>query len=167
MTGGSVEEAQQNWVSAIADGERRRERRICAIPSDARTMSVGLAAVPEAVKQARDFSRTALSVWGLGGMFDDVRLVVSELVTNAMRHGSSAVPEAGEMPIRLSLLYAGGRLTCAVTDPSDRIPVHRDPDFACQNGRGLQLVEAFSDSWDWVPLADSGKVVWACFRCPE
>lgn len=166
MTGGSVEEAQ-SWVSAIADGQRRRERRICAIPSDARTMSVGLAAVPESVKQARDFSRTALSVWGLADMFDDVRLVVSELVTNAMRHGSGDCDEAEGMPIRLSLLYAGARLTCAVTDPSDRIPVHRDPGFACQNGRGLQLVEAFSDSWDWVPLADSGKVVWACFHCPE
>jgi anti-sigma regulatory factor (Ser/Thr protein kinase) len=138
-----------------------------AAPSEARTMSIGLSAVPEAVKQARDFSRTALCVWDLDGMFDDVRLVVSELVTNAIRHGADVADGAGDLPIRLSLLYARARLTCAVTDPSDRIPVHRDPGYACQNGRGLHLVEAFSDSWDWVPLAGSGKVVWACFGCPE
>ena len=170
MTGERVDEAPK-WLSVVACAEQSLDRHPSPAFSGAsapgsRTMSVGLAAVPESVKQARDFARTALSVWGLSRMYDDVRLVVSELVTNAMRYGSGR-PEPGELPIRLSLLCAGGQLTCAVTDPSDRIPVHREPDYASQNGRGLHLVEAFSDSWDWVPLSGHGKVVWACFRCPE
>jgi anti-sigma regulatory factor (Ser/Thr protein kinase) len=104
--------------------------------------------------------------WDLAGMFDDVRLVVSELVTNALRY-STGYPACGNTPIRLSLLRTGGRLTCAVTDPCDQIPVHRDPDSASQSGRGLHLVEAFSHSWNWAPLASQGKVVWACFLCPD
>jgi anti-sigma regulatory factor (Ser/Thr protein kinase) len=129
-------------------------------------MSVGLAAVPESVREARDFARTVLYSWDLAGMFDDVRLVVSELVTNALRYSTGYVAGGGT-PIRLSLLRAGGRLTCAVTDPCDQIPVHRDPDSSSQSGRGLHLVEAFSHSWNWAPLSSQGKVVWACFLCPD
>ncbi len=164
MTEGSVDEAQE-WLSAIAQGDGPCDRRTPAEPIGSNASSVGLAAVPESVKQARDFARTALFGWGLSAIDDEVRLVVSELVTNAMRYGAGLSPADGDLPIRLTLLRAGDRLTCAVTDPSDQIPVHREPDFASQNGRGLHLVEAFSDSWDWVPLPDRGKVVWACFRC--
>jgi anti-sigma regulatory factor (Ser/Thr protein kinase) len=170
-----ADEAQE-WLSAIARGERSSDRGTLSARLGARTMSVYLAAVPESVKQARDFAHTALCAWDLAEMYDDVRLVVSELVTNAMRYtaglvdgrtgGEAGADSVGELPIRLSLLVGDGRLTCAVTDPSDQIPVHREPDFASQHGRGLHLVEAFSDSWDWVPLAGRGKVVWACFRCP-
>jgi anti-sigma regulatory factor (Ser/Thr protein kinase) len=166
MTGDSVDEAQ-DWFSAISTGDRWRDRSgSSVVPPVPGTVTLGLAAVPESVKEARDFARTALCAWGLAGMYDDVRLVVSELVTNAMRYGSGRPDGAEGMPIRLSLLRAGGRLTCAVTDPSDEIPVHREPDFISQTGRGLHLVEAFSDSWNWAPLPGHGKVVWACFRCP-
>jgi anti-sigma regulatory factor (Ser/Thr protein kinase) len=165
MTGERVDEAQE-WLSAIARGERWYDPRTSSMSAASRTLTVGLTALPESVKQARDFARTALCAWGLGDLYDDVRLVVSELVTNAMRHGSEVPDGSGDPTIQLSMLSAGGRLTCAVTDPSDLIPVHREPDFASQTGRGLQLVEAFSDSWDWVPLSGHGKIVWACFRCP-
>ena len=163
MTGGSVHEAQE-WLSSMAQGDGPRDRRMPADPGS-QARSIGLAAVPESVKQARDFARNALYSWGLGAINDEVRLVVSELVTNAMRYGAALAVVDGDPPIRLSLLRTGDRLTCAVTDPSDQIPVHREPDSVSQNGRGLHLVEAFSDSWDWVPLPDRGKVVWACFRC--
>jgi anti-sigma regulatory factor (Ser/Thr protein kinase) len=165
MTGERVDEAQE-WLSAIAHGERWRDRADSSAHSAPHAMTVGLAAVPESVKEARDFALTALRAWGLGGMYDDVRLVVSELVTNALRYAPGLPDGVEGMPIRLSLLRTGGRLTCAVTDPSDQIPVHREPDFASQTGRGLHLVEAFSHSWNWVPLSGHGKVVWACFLCP-
>jgi anti-sigma regulatory factor (Ser/Thr protein kinase) len=163
MTGESVEEAQ-GLLSAMAQGARWHDHRVAFIHSASQTMSVGLAAVPESVREARDFARSVLESWNLGAMFDDVRLVVSELVTNALRY---AAPAEDAAPIRLSLLCTGARLTCAVTDPSDQIPVHKDPECTEQSGRGLQLVEAFSDSWNWAPLADRGKVVWACFVCPD
>jgi anti-sigma regulatory factor (Ser/Thr protein kinase) len=163
-TGETVDEAKE-WLSTVVQGERCHDHHAGSVRSAPQTVSVGLAAVPESVKEARDFALAVLSTWGLIGMYDEIRLVVSELVTNALRH--SAGYGAGSTPIRLSLLRTGGRLTCAVADPCDRIPVRREPDSASQNGRGLHLVEAFSDSWNWAPLSSRGKVVWACFLCPD
>jgi anti-sigma regulatory factor (Ser/Thr protein kinase) len=165
-TGETVDEAHE-WLSTIAQGERLCDHPPGSIRSALQTRSVGLAAVPESVKEARDFVRGVLSSWGVTGMYDDVRLVVSELVTNALRYAGYAAEHHGDTPIRLSLLRTSGRLTCAVTDPCDQIPVCREPDFASQSGRGLHLVEAFSDSWNWAPLSSHGKVVWACFLCPD
>jgi anti-sigma regulatory factor (Ser/Thr protein kinase) len=163
-TGETVGEAQE-WLSTIAQGECWHDHRAGSIPPTPQTRSVGLAAVPESVKEARDFALGVLGSWGLSGLDDEVRLVVSELVTNALRYSTGYA--VGGAPIKLSLLRTGGRLTCAVADPCDKIPVHREPDSASQNGRGLHLVEAFSDSWNWAPLSGRGKVVWACFLCPE
>jgi anti-sigma regulatory factor (Ser/Thr protein kinase) len=163
-TGETVDEAQ-HWLSTVAQGERWHDQHTGAVRSVARTMSVGLAAVPESVKEARDFALGVLTAWGLTAMRDEVRLVVSELVTNALRY-SAGHGDANTTPIRLSFLCAGGQLTCAVADPCDQIPVHREPSSSSQSGRGLHLVEAFSDSWSWAPLSSHGKVVWACFLCP-
>jgi anti-sigma regulatory factor (Ser/Thr protein kinase) len=162
--GRTVDEAQE-WLSTIARGERWHDPCAGSVRPDPQTMSVRLAAVPESVKAARDFALRVLGNWGLTGMCDEVRLVVSELVTNALRYCTGSA--AGNTPIGLSLLRAGGRLTCAVTDPCDQIPVRRDAGSTAQNGRGLHLVEAFSDSWSWAPLSSQGKVVWACFLCQD
>ncbi|MTE20353.1 ATP-binding protein [Streptomyces sp. TRM43335] len=148
----------------------------------------------EAVKTAREFTRSVLSHWRLSGHFDTVTLVVSELVTNALRHGvPGAVPgEILDPPVRLHLMHWSGRLVCAVRDPSRAAPVAKAPDFAgldpdgtvCpdgagwpdlldafaedapESGRGLFLVESFSDDWGWRPMEEPapGKVVWALFR---
>jgi anti-sigma regulatory factor (Ser/Thr protein kinase) len=163
-TGETVDEAQE-WLAAIAQRERWHDQCEGPVRPAPQTMSVGLAAVPESVKAARDFALRVLGTWGLTGIREEVRLVVSELVTNALRY--SAGYAAGNSPIRLSLLRTGGRLTCAVTDPCDQIPVHREAGSAAQSGRGLHLVEAFSDSWSWAPLSSRGKVVWACFLWPD
>ncbi len=109
--------------------------------------------------------------WELGERFDDVCLVVSELVTNALRHalptGAQRGCEQAPPPVRLHLMRWTERLVCAVRDPSHDSPVARDSDdFSAESGRGLFLVDSFSDSWGWHPLAGalSGKVVWALFR---
>ncbi|MFB6958940.1 ATP-binding protein [Streptomyces sp. NPDC056309] len=129
----------------------------------------------EAVCEARQFTRTTLDRWELGDRFDDVCLVVSELVTNALRHGlpapsaSSAHSCDHDSPVRLHLLQWTGRLVCAVRDPSRESPVARETDdFSAESGRGLFLVDSFSDSWGWHPLTGTldGKVVWALFRLP-
>ncbi|MEV7145882.1 MULTISPECIES: ATP-binding protein [unclassified Streptomyces] len=133
--------------------------------------SCALPARYEAVREARSFTRRTLDQWDVGERFDDICLVVSELVTNALRHavpGESERLTAPQAPaVRLHLMRWTERLVCAVRDPSHDTPVPRDSDdFSAESGRGLFLVDSFSDSWGWHPLAGtlSGKVVWALFR---
>ncbi|WP_432090705.1 ATP-binding protein [Streptomyces sp. NRRL F-5630] len=121
----------------------------------------------EGVREARQFARTTLDRWDLAELADDIALVVSELVTNALRHALPSPEDAhGEGPVRLHLMRWAGRLMCAVRDPSDASPVARAEDFAAECGRGLFLVDSFSESWGWHPLAGTphGKMVWALFR---
>lgn len=135
--------------------------------------SCALPARYEAVREARRFTRRTLDQWNMGDRFDDVCLVVSELVTNALRHGLSASSRCAagqEPPVRLHLMRWTERLVCAVRDPSHDSPVTRETDdFSAESGRGLFLVDSFSDSWGWHPLAGAldGKVVWALFRLPR
>ncbi|PZT68928.1 ATP-binding protein [Streptomyces sp. SW4] len=131
--------------------------------------SCALPARYEAVREARRFTRRTLDGWNTGDRFDDVCLVVSELVTNALRHAvpAGAPALADQPPVRLHLLRWTERLVCAVRDPSQDSPVAREADdFSAESGRGLFLVDSFSDSWGWHPMAGpfSGKVVWALFR---
>ncbi|CAM5642369.1 non-specific serine/threonine protein kinase OS=Streptomyces tendae OX=1932 GN=GUR47_19085 PE=3 SV=1 [Streptomyces tendae] len=122
------------------------------------------------MREARRFTRRTLDGWDTGDRFDDVCLVVSELVTNALRHALPAdTPRHDERhgPVRLHLMRWTERLVCAVRDPSHESPVARETDdFSAESGRGLFLVDSFSDSWGWHPLAGTlnGKVVWALFR---
>jgi anti-sigma regulatory factor (Ser/Thr protein kinase) len=131
--------------------------------------SCALPARYEAVREARQFTRSTLDQWDLGERLDDIGLVVSELVTNALRHAlPSDHARISEQPaVRLHLMRWAERLVCAVRDPSKESPVARETDdFSAESGRGLFLVDSFSDSWGWHPLAGtlSGKVVWALFR---
>jgi anti-sigma regulatory factor (Ser/Thr protein kinase) len=133
----------------------------------------------EAVGGARLFTRTTLTSWDLGDRFDDVTLVVSELVTNALRHALPADGPRGrpDSAVRLHLMRWTSRLVCAVRDPSKESPVAGEAADSAESGRGLFLVESFSDGWGWypspVPAGDAmpgrgrGKVVWALFRLTD
>ncbi|MDX3522146.1 ATP-binding protein [Streptomyces scabiei] len=127
----------------------------------------------EAVREARQFTRGTLGQWKLDDRFDDVCLVVSELVTNALRHalpsGNGSRPDQ-DPPVRLHLMHWTERLVCAVRDPSHDSPVAGDSeDFSAESGRGLFLVDSFADSWGWHPLGGAldGKLVWALFQVPS
>ncbi|MFJ6544967.1 ATP-binding protein [Streptomyces sp. NPDC091385] len=135
--------------------------------------SCALPARYEAVREARRFTRATLEPWDVGERSEDIALVVSELVTNALRHAlpgegadGGADGAAGSSPVRLHLMRWPGRLVCAVRDPSHDTPVPRESDdFSAESGRGLFLVDSFADGWGWHPLAGAlnGKMVWALF----
>ncbi|MCY0927070.1 ATP-binding protein [Streptomyces sp. H27-H1] len=141
--------------------------------------SCALPARFDAVRGARTFTRSTLSHWGLDDRFDDVALVVSELVTNALRHAlpDDSGPAAGENepPVRLHLMRWSTRLVCAVRDPSEGrpggcfAPEATECNSDLESGRGLFLVDSYSDSWGWHPLAGrlTGKVVWALFTLQD
>jgi len=123
-----------------------------------------LPAALESVRQARHFTRATLQRWDLGILRDSIELVASELVTNALRY---AVPVGTPgTPVRLSLVRWTSRVVCAVRDPSVTAPIAKDPDYVAETGRGLHLVDSFSENWGWHPLSGAGKVVWALFLAP-
>jgi len=120
---------------------------------------------PESARRAREFTRITLQDWGMTGQIDVAELVVSELVTNSLRHGLlSAQWMPGEHPIGLTILRFDPYLMCLVTDPGLTCPVRIDSCASAESGRGLQVVEACSERWGWEPIAGEGKVVWALLR---
>jgi two-component sensor histidine kinase len=112
------------------------------------------------------FTLRTLRRWGADDCADDVAAVMSELLTNALRHALPP-PEGAETvtvisPIRIGLLHPGPCVLCAVTDPSNEVPLPRQPDWLTETGRGLQVVASLSHRWGYVPAPDQlGKVVWA------
>jgi anti-sigma regulatory factor (Ser/Thr protein kinase) len=125
---------------------------------------------------ARDFIHQTLQSWRLRGLAEDASVIVSELVTNALRHGlgqaqdgqtqdgqASGAPQQAR-PIELMLLWPAGPLYCVVTDPSASPPVPGEPDLDAEAGRGLHVVAALATEWGWGMLDPSRKAVWASLQ---
>lgn len=104
---------------------------------------------------------------------DDVVLVLSELLTNAVTHAAGA-PGAGagaagggeEIEVEVVVDPGGGHVALAVTDPSDQ-PLPAAPETVpaeADHGRGLLLLAALAQDHGWAPRAGGGKCVWALFR---
>jgi hypothetical protein len=120
---------------------------------------------PESVKTGRDFTRATRVEWDMPALADVAELVVSELVTNALRHGvPSACQLVSQHCVRLRLLAQAPFVMCMVTDPGADIPVLRESGPTSESGRGLNVVECCSVRWGWHLLDDGGKVVWALLR---
>ncbi|GHH66342.1 ATP-binding protein [Streptosporangium violaceochromogenes] len=122
-----------------------------------------LARKADSVKTARDVTRSTLRDWGLSELSDDAALVVSELVTNAVRYALCPPNRVETTPITLVLLHLSPHVLLAVTDPSNEVPTPKEPDFISENGRGLYIVETYSKCWGWDHLNRGGKAVWALF----
>jgi hypothetical protein len=136
-----------------------------------RTLAPGAGSVPG----ARRFAEATLRRWQIAGRRDDVVTVVSELTTNALRHGLPlpGAPGGGgggaggtawpRWLVRVGLVQSGPYVLCAVGDPSDRVPALAEPGCWEETGRGLHVVTALSDDWGCTPPSPAGKVVWATF----
>ncbi|MFE6849198.1 SpoIIE family protein phosphatase [Streptomyces sp. NPDC057674] len=130
--------------------------RIQGLPSEA----VGdwrLPREPRSVGRARELARTQLKAWDLEPLVDTVELLVSELVTNALRYG--------EGEIRLRLLR-DRTLVCEVWDAGLVQPRRRRAKDTDEGGRGLQLVGLLSSSWG-SRRTPRGKTVWFELALPD
>ena len=137
-------------------------RTACEYPL--RLATCALSGQARSVRTARDFTVATLRRWCTAHSSQDITVVVSELVTNALRH---ALPEPGATGppghIRLGLLEHGPWLLCAVADPGKATPVPRLSGSLAETGRGLQMICALSDQWGYTEPSDAGKIVWAMF----
>jgi PAS domain S-box-containing protein len=124
--------------------------RTCALPPD-RIASWDLPADPAVVADARARAARQLAAWGLEDVTFTTELLVSELVTNAIRHA--------QQPIQLRIILDGD-LSCEVFDGSSSAPQLRRADRYDEGGRGLMLVAQLADRWG-TRHTSSGKIIWA------
>ncbi|MHC3474935.1 SpoIIE family protein phosphatase [Streptomyces sp. 7R007] len=110
-----------------------------------------LPADPAVVSEARKEATRQLTEWGLEELAFTTELVVSELVTNAIRYATG--------PIRLRLIRERA-LVCEVSDGGATAPHLRHPRTTDEGGRGLLLVSQFSQRWG-TRFVPEGKVIWA------
>ncbi|MFJ4484447.1 SpoIIE family protein phosphatase [Streptomyces longwoodensis] len=103
-----------------------------------------------APREARRLARRALSRWGLEDLTDSVELLVSEVVTNAVRYATR--------PVTLRLLRTDV-LRCEVGDDVPQLPRLRQARATDEGGRGLYLVNRLTRRWGATRLS-AGKVVW-------
>jgi anti-sigma regulatory factor (Ser/Thr protein kinase) len=109
-----------------------------------------------AARRARTLIRRPLRQWGLAELIPTAELVVSELVTNAVRYAQS----------RISLrLVLEGALFCEVLDDSAALPRLRQAADDDERGRGLQVVSQIAQRWG-TRRTGTGKVVWCELPIP-
>jgi serine phosphatase RsbU (regulator of sigma subunit)/anti-sigma regulatory factor (Ser/Thr protein kinase) len=111
-----------------------------------------------AVRHARSLIRDPLKRWGLEDLIDSSELLVSELVTNAIKYAK------GEVSLRLIL--EPDSLVCEVHDSSPALPRVLQVDKDAENGRGLHVVSQVAAKWGMRRTA-TGKVVWCEQLVPE
>ncbi len=166
--------SEDQLLTASRPGSTRQESPLLSAPpllcdaasaTEQPTATCTLGANPESVKAGRNFTGVTLGLWGMEALIDVAELVVSELLTNAVRHGvPSARTVVSAHCVRLRLLAQAPFVMCMVTDPGHGIPVMRDSDLSAECGRGLTVVEACCVRWGWHLLDEGGKVVWALLR---
>ncbi|WP_323186046.1 MULTISPECIES: ATP-binding protein [unclassified Streptomyces] len=113
---------------------------------------------PASVGHARRVLTAQLSSWGLHEVTDASRLLVSELVTNALRHAHG--------PVRVNLRVHGAVLRCEVEDGSATGPVPRTAGIDAESGRGIELVDALAQDWG-SDRTTTGKTTWFELAVPN
>jgi PAS domain-containing protein len=113
---------------------------------------------PRAARAAREFIAGHLSEPALGDLRETAILLVSEVVTNALRHTDGRVD--------LELWRFADRVRVEVSDETSRNPVPAVSSLLDESGRGVPLMDALSDRWGTSPHG-AGKVVWFELDLPD
>lgn len=100
---------------------------------------------------ARHLAERTLEEWGLPELLETTRLLVSELVINAVLHARTGA--------ELVLRTGSGRLRVEVSDGSTDVPRLQVDSPSAPTGRGLLIVDRLADTWG-VDLDPGGKTVW-------
>ncbi|MEU6313783.1 SAM-dependent methyltransferase [Streptomyces sp. NPDC047014] len=115
---------------------------------------------PESVRTARNFVADQLARWGCSGLEGSATLVCSELVSNAVRHGTPD-PVAGQCMVALTLVPGEALITqVADSEPAPPVPKVTPAGALAESGRGLAIVTRLSAYWGASPGPDGmGKIV--------
>ncbi|MEV6949241.1 ATP-binding protein [Streptomyces sp. NPDC051172] len=128
-----------------------------APPQTPHAVDVAFASDPAFVSRARRITRALLGLWNVNGeLAENIVFAVSELVSNAVEHGTGDV--------RLRLRYHDGELRIEVTDGNPtpaELCLAGDDD---ESGRGLFLVAVLARTWG---VSKDGKTTWCIFGIPE
>lgn len=108
----------------------------------------------DSVPAARSFLARLLAGWGVGDeVIDDASLLATELLANAVEHGSGVV--------HLEIAVHEGLLRVGVHDAAVELPVMGEPGEGSLGGRGIWLVEAIARDWGSDSSGvEPGKTVW-------
>jgi anti-sigma regulatory factor (Ser/Thr protein kinase) len=135
------------------------------VVGDEKAARIDLVTLPSSPFWARRHTEQALRAWDVAHLADTADLLVTELVTNAVAFAGAGSDAEGEAVavrrIWLALRLLAGQLIIEVGDPDPRPPVRAaDVSTDAENGRGLMLVEALSNRWDYYLPPSGGKVVY-------
>jgi anti-sigma regulatory factor (Ser/Thr protein kinase) len=131
------------------------------------TASLRLTAIPAAVAYSRTFVRHTLTRWQLEEHADTTTLIMSELVTNAIRATgiTDVQPKSWQIKpehvIGIQLRAIGASLYAEVWDRMETAPTQKNPTLEETSGRGLLLVDELAKQWNVYRSPFGGKVVWA------
>jgi len=114
-----------------------------------------LSTEPVSASKARDFICHHLVAHDLYYLVEDIRLVTSELATNAVLHART--------PFVVTLSETNGIVLLAIQDGSTALPVRTTSQVMDMGGRGLMLVELLSHEWGASTDGSGSKSVWASF----
>lgn len=139
-------------------------RKVPFVSAPAHSQRLVVHGSPSVVAPARHWAVASAMLWGIrdAGVHASVEIVVSELLSNGVRHAG------GLLVITLRYVHRHGRdrIRIEVHDTNATFPRRAEPDDDAESGRGLLLVQSLSSTFGWTS-ATGGKVVWAELDLPD